>query len=267
MSARRRLRVSALLFYGVISLAAVAGTICAAILAGRHTDPAMQWLLKCALVCVLVLGVTWAWMRRQGIGWARYGVAAGRRTGRRVLLGFIGGLALAGVWAAIVWLWAPYDLGLNPAFSPRVFMLGTLATLLIGIAEEVGYRSYGLDALERAFGPATAVVLPSLLFAAMHTTGGMPWLAAACVVGSSSVLYGTLMLVTRSLPAVAAFHIANNLLQDALIRTGPGSWWVPSFRAHAADAAPWASIWLCIMAVNLAVAGVLWRRRRARCAA
>lgn len=258
---KRRARVSALLFYVAVSIAAIAGTIAAAILAGRKPDPAWAWFLKCAVIFALVVGLTWICMRREGMGWRRYGFSADARVYRRVFMGFAGGIALAGLWAVIVWFWAPYELHPNPVLSLRALMLGTLATLLVGVAEEVGYRSYGLESLERGFGPATAVLLPSVLFAAMHTTGGMPWLAAICVVGSCSVLYGTLMLATRSLPFVAAFHIANNLLQDAVIRTGEGSLFAPSFDAPAGSPAQSANIWLCILAVNLAVAWFIWRKR------
>lgn len=261
MNARRGARKLALLFYVAISIAAVAGTIGAAVLAGKDPDPAWAWLLKCVAVFVLVVGLAWVFMKKQAIGWRRYGVSASAKACRLALIGFMGGIALACAWAAIVWLWAPYALNPNPAFSIRALVLGTLATLLMGVAEEVGYRTFGLELLERGFGPAVAVVLPSVLFAVMHTTGGMPWLAAFSVVGSCSVLYGTLMLATRSLPLVAAFHIANNLLQDAAIRTGEGSLLKPSFNVPTGDSAPSANIWLCIMATNLTVACFVWRKR------
>jgi membrane protease YdiL (CAAX protease family) len=259
---RRDPRISALLFYAAVSVAAIAGTIAASILSGRHPDPAWAWLLKCIVIFALIVGLTALCLRRAGTGWKRYGVFADRSVFAKALAGLAAGLALACIWAVIVWLWEPYELSPNPEFSLRAFAFGTLATVLIGVAEEVGYRTYGLELLETAFGPAAAVLLPSLLFAAMHTTGGMPWLAAICVVGSCSVLYGTLMLATRSLPLVAAFHVANNLLQDAVIRTGDGSVFKPTFDAPPGHIPQTANIWLSMMAVNLVVAGLVWRKRR-----
>jgi membrane protease YdiL (CAAX protease family) len=104
--------------------------------------------------------------------------------------------------------------------------------------------------------------LPSLLFAAMHMTGGMPWLAALCVVASCGLLYGTLMLATRSLPFVAAFHVANNLLQDAVLRPGEGSLFAPVFRAGPADAIEHSlQIWLSMFVLNAALAALAWRWR------
>lgn len=261
MNMLHRPRISALLFYVALSVTAIVGTIGAAILAGRKPDPAWAWLLKCLVIFVLVVGLTWIFMKKEAIGWRRYGISTDANTYRLALLGFLGGIALACIWAAVVWFWTPYELNPNPAFSSRALILGTLATLLLGIAEEVGYRTYGLETLERGFGPATAVLLPSILFAAMHTTGGMPVLAAICVVGSCSVLYGTLMLATRSLPLVAAFHIANNLLQDIAIRTSDGSLFTPTFHASGGHPGQSTNVWLCVMAVNLAVAYVIWRKR------
>jgi membrane protease YdiL (CAAX protease family) len=90
----------------------------------------------------------------------------------------------------------------------------------------------------------------------------MPWLAALCVVASCGLLYGTLMLATRSLPFVAAFHVANNLLQDAVLRPGEGSLFAPVFRGGVADATEHSPrIWLCMLALNVAVAALVWRWR------
>lgn len=254
----------ALFFYAAISAAAIVGTLGATILSGRNAEPGLAWLLKCCVVLVLVAGLTWLYMRKAGMTWARYGVRADRKVCRLAFAGLGSGLALAFVWAAIVWLWAPFGLGPNPTFSSRALVLGTLATLAIGVAEEIGYRSYGFECLERSFGAVAAVLLPSVVFTAMHMTGGMPLLAAICVVGSCSVLYGVLMLVTRSLPFVAAFHIANNLLQDALIRTGEGSLFAPAFRSPAGFTGQAERIWLCILVVNLTVAFCIWRKRHSQ---
>lgn len=257
-------RLHALFFYAAISVAAIVGTIGATILAGRNAEPGLAWLLKCCLVLVLVTGLTWRYMWKAGMTWARYGVLAERNVCRLAFAGLGSGLALAIAWVAIVWLWAPFGLGPNPTFSSRALLLGTLATLAVGIAEEIGYRTYGFECLEKGFGAPVAVLLPSVVFAAMHMTGGMPLLAAICVVGSCSVLYGVLMLVTRSLPFVAAFHIANNLVQDALIRTGEGSLFAQAFRSPTGFSGQAEKIWLCILAVNLAVACCLWRKQHSQ---
>lgn len=256
-------RISALLFYTTVTVAAVLGTIAATLITGRHPDPLLTWLTKTLFVLLLVLWVTWLFLRRAGMSWGRYGITSDAHSARYAITGLASGLALALVWAASMWFWAPYTLELNPTFSPRVFILSTLATIAIGIAEEIGYRTYGFECLEKGFGQAMAVALPSLLFAAMHTTGGMPWLAALCVVGSSSVLYGVLMLATRNLPFVAAFHIATNLLQDAVMRTGNGSFFLTSFSAPERLTDQSTRIWISMMAVNVLVAACVWRGRRA----
>jgi len=167
------------------------------------------------------------------------------------------------VWAAVVWLWIPFSLTLNPDFTGRALFLGSMATIAMGLAEEIGYRTYGMDRLAVGFGPYVAVVASSIIFAVAHTTSGMPWLAAALVVGSSGILYGTLMFWTRSLPFVAAFHIGNNLLQDAILRTSIGSLWQPVFSSSALAQDRSLEIWSSMATLNLTVAGVAcwhWRR-------
>jgi len=181
-------------------------------------------------------------------------------------LGLLGGVALATGWAAVVWFWAPYRLTPNPQLTAATFAMGTAATLAIGIAEEVGYRSYGMRRLHEGYGAAAAVLLPTAIFVLAHVAGGVPWLAGLTVIGTASVLYGCLMLATRSLALVAAFHIGNNLVQDAALRTSAGSLFVSSFadpeRAQAAGPAIWSSM----AALNLAVAFAVlaWHRSRTR---
>lgn len=251
-----------LLYYLLVTALAFGGTIAASVLAGRHPDPANAWLLKCMSILVLVAALTWFYLRRDGLRWRRYGIVAGVSTVRRSLLGLSGGMALALAWAAIVAFWTPFEWQSNPAMTVRALIMGSASTLAIGMAEEIGYRSYGMERLSITFGPLAAVLLPSLLFAAVHTSGGMPWTAALLVVGSCSALYGALMLLTRSLPLVAAFHIGNNLVQDALLRTSEGSLWMPVFRSVEGSASRGLAIWSSMAILNLLLAAWFWRRWR-----
>jgi membrane protease YdiL (CAAX protease family) len=90
----------------------------------------------------------------------------------------------------------------------------------------------------------------------------MGWLPALLVVGSGGLMYASLMLATRSLPFVVAFHIANNLGQDALLRTSDASIWHPVLRQPESAASHSLEIWLGMAVLNLAVAGFAWRHRR-----
>lgn len=246
-------------YFALVAMLAFGGTFLAMAMTGRDAASGLPWLLKCILVMVLVVAVTAFYLHLDRLSWSRYGVSATPRAFALCLMGFAGGLALALGWAAIVAYWAPLQWQANPGLRTEDLALGTAATLAIGVAEEVGYRSYGMERLHHDHGAAWAVLLPTIIFVLAHMAGGMPWLPGLLVVGSSSLLYASLMLATRSLPFVAAFHIANNLVQDALLRTGGGSLWQPVFRDPAqAHGLP---IWLCMAVLNLLVAGYAWRYR------
>ena len=245
----------------LVSVAAFGAAVLAMIVTGRNADPAQAWLVRCVLVMALVTGVTWLYLRRDGLRWSRYGVSADARGATACLTGLAGGCLLALLWALIVWAWAPFRWQPNPALRMEALLTGALAALAMGIAEEAGYRSYGLERLYLQYGAVVSVLAPSAVFVLAHLSGGMPWLAGLLVVGSCSLLYGSLMLATRSLPFVTAFHIANNLVQDALLRTGTGSLWQPVFQSADAPQRHQLAIWMSMALVNLALAAWVWTRR------
>jgi hypothetical protein len=56
--------------------------------------------------------------------------------------------------------------------------------------------------------------------------------------------------------------VANNLLQDAVLRPGDGSLFAPQSRAGPAGVADHSPrIWLCMLALTVALAAFVWRRR------
>ena len=242
-------------YFVLVALMAFGGTFLAAVVVPARLGPSVAWLVKCLLVMCLVVGVTWVYLRRAGLGWARYGVTRG--WWHLALRGLAAGLVLAAAWSIPVFLAAPFHWTINADFIGTTFLLATGASFGMGIAEEVGYRTYGMDALLGRFGPLTAILVPTLIFVGVHVAGGVPLLAGLFVVGSSSVMYGCLMLATRSLPFVAAFHIANNLGQDAWLRTSAGSLWKPVFETDVATVSQ-PAIWAGMMSINLVVAGIAW---------
>ena len=66
------------------------------------------------------------------------------------------------------------------------------------------------------------------------------------------------MLATRSLPLVTAFHVANNVVQDALLRTADGSLWRPEFLSADAPHQHQMAIWTCMATANVIVAACVW---------
>lgn len=245
----------------LVSVAAFGAAVVAMIVLGRDTEPMLAWLARCVLVMSLVVATTHLYLRRDRLTWSRYGVTAGARSAAACFAGMVGGSLLALLWALIVWTWAPFHWQSNPALRTDTLLMGALAALAMGIAEEVGYRSYGLERLYIQYGAVVSVVAPSLVFVLAHLSGGIPWQAGLLVVGTCSLLYGSLMVVTRSLPFVTAFHVANNLAQDALLRTGAGSLWQPIFENAEAPHKHQVAIWASMAAINLVVVACVWTRR------
>lgn len=247
------------LYFLAVAALAFGASFLVMLLTGRDTDPSVAWLLKCALVMVLVVSLTAFYMRRDRLHWSRYGVCAEPQVLLHCLGGFAGGLLLALGWAGVVAFWAPFHWQANPTMRADALVMGTLASFAIGMAEEVGYRSYGMERLRQDRGTASAVGLPTLIFAAAHVVGGMHWLPGLLVVASGGLLYACLMLATRSLPLVICFHVANNVGQDALLRTGEGSLWQPVFADPTQAQANSVPIWAGMCALNLLVAVCAWR--------
>lgn len=250
-----------LVYYLCVALAAFGGTLIVAILVPSTLPGSWTWLIRASTVMVLVLAVTQAFLKRSDLRWSDFGVAT-RRWHRGVARGALGGLLLSAAWLAVLSVLSPFALEWNPGWMPARFVAASLGTLAMGIAEEVGYRSYGLVESDRRAGPVVAVALSSAIFVAAHIAGGVPWVAALLVVGSATVLFCVVMLETRQLALVIALHVVTNLVQDNTLRGAPDA---SLFTAHATSPAgsEWAS-WGAIALLNLgaAAAVVAWHRRR-----
>lgn len=209
-----------------------------------------------------VSAVTTYFIRRAGETWDRYGVQWSAKAARKAAVGIIGGVLTGCAWTALVWFQAPFHLEINPNRNVVHVIFGVVATFAIGIGEEVGYRSYAMKQAQRLSGVLGALLIPTSIFILAHLAGGMPWQAGLLVVGTCSLLYGVLMLATRSLPLVAAFHIGNNLVQDWILRTSNDSLWQVHFQDISAAEHSAFPIWAGIASVNLVIiaAIIVWKR-------
>src|SRR3569623_13300 len=253
-----------LLYFALVAGSAFAGALCGGVLTTRDINPALANLIRCAVVVAGVVAVTHVFVHRDGLTWARYGVQSSNRVTARVFVGVSSGGLLVLAWAACVAVWAPFSWLPNDRFRWDAFVAVSLASVFMGVAEEVGYRSYRMDRLRSEHGVVAALLVPMAIFIGAHWVGGVPLVTAVLVVGSCAVLFGSLMLLTGSLLFVFAFHVANNWLQAALLRLGDGSVWRTAYVDAPSAPAAGVPIWACMAAINLAATGValgLWRRR------
>lgn len=138
-----------------------------------------------ALFALLVL-LLWIIRRKERLPLSSIGLR-GDGVGRSMLWGLLATLMLvAGIAASMALLQA---LGLSYGSGETKFVAPAWVTLLIvlraGIVEEVFYRGYAIERLERLTGnPIVASVLPLVAFAAFHYRQGVAGILIALVLGA-----------------------------------------------------------------------------------
>lgn len=211
----------------------------------------------CLALAMLALN---AWfLRGDGLSLASLGFSHPRRRVLEFLVAFLAGGLLVVLWAAALAVaggarWAPYS-----GFS-WTSALGLAAfTFLNNTAEELSYRGWLFLRIESIFGVTAAVVAPTLIFAAAHVQGGIPWPNAVAGVLTTGAIFALLFHITRSLPLVLGFHVATNLFQEAFgLREGPATVVSPHFSVAMTAAQGFWTLGL-VAAINLFVVLILLR--------
>jgi membrane protease YdiL (CAAX protease family) len=190
------------------------------VMANVRLTPAIPWA---ALVMVpILIGLAAVLSGR----WPPWAAARARRAlaplapvSRRAWLwslvgGAAGVVALGGLWTAMASLvHVPPNrlppLAGVPPWSLAAFLL--VAIVAAPVTEEIAFRGYAMGLLRRRFGPATALLLTSLLFAAAHLTQGpsVPKLVVYFLVG---LALGFIVLRTGSLLPAMLVHSFGDLV-------------------------------------------------------
>ena len=136
-----------------------------------------------------------------------------------LVMGYVGALAAAMIGATLA-----YAVGLEPGMNriaelgmanpPMFLLLIVLSFLLIGPGEELLFRGVVQGRLRQAFSPATAVVLASAIFAAVHVlaiTGTLLNRAVTvAILFLPSLVFGAVYERTGNLAVPALVHGAYN---------------------------------------------------------
>lgn len=111
---------------------------------------------------------------------------------------------------------APPDLSRYSWFTLLVALL--MSGVVAGIAEEAGFRGYMQSAIERQHGPRTAILVVSLVFAAIHFSHGagstLPRLPYYLAI---SVIYGVLTWRTGSILPALVIHAGGDALEYLVV--------------------------------------------------
>ena len=182
------------------------------------------------------LAATWFCLQGEERPLASVGLRLDRRWARQGLAGALAGAGLMGLMVLGGFLAGGFHLAPNPSAS--LARLATGAWLYLGVAcsEELLFRGYLFQRLERGLGAWPALALLGVLFAALHWGNpGMSGLTRAWAslnIALAGILLGLCYLRTRSLALPIGLHLGWNWTQGTLFGFGvsgihhPG-WWTP----------------------------------------
>jgi membrane protease YdiL (CAAX protease family) len=190
-----------------------------------------------------ILGATGFCLAAEDRPLASVGLRLDRRWAWQVLAGFAGGAGLIGLMTLAGYLAGGFHLARNPAASPMLLLAGAWLFLGVALGEELLFRGYLFQRLERGLGAWPAQALLALLFALLHW--GNPGMTGATRVWASGniaiagVLLGLCYLRTRSLALPVGVHLGWNWTQGALLGFGvsgnpSAGWWHPVWHRKAA---------------------------------
>lgn len=136
-------------------------------------DPNWVSILTIVLLYGEFIILVWLWGKqvyRQPHVLKHYGLARTRRNGLDLLHGLsIGSIALLSLFGLEGWLgWLTWQL--PTVFLPRLILEGLIVALGVGFAEELLFRGWLLDELQRDYRPRIALWVNSFLFALLHFT-------------------------------------------------------------------------------------------------
>jgi membrane protease YdiL (CAAX protease family) len=170
------------------------------------------------LALFVVLGVLlWIVLKREQLPLSSLGLRSDK-VGRSVLWGLLGAVlcavGLAACLAAISYFGLRFGGGGASQFSPPIW--ASLVTVLrAAVIEEVFYRGYAIDRLQRLTGSLPiATAIPLIVFAAAHYRQGTGGVLIALVMGA---ILSILFVKRRDLTAVVTAHFIVDVIPNVLL--------------------------------------------------
>jgi membrane protease YdiL (CAAX protease family) len=142
-------------------------------------------------------------------------------------------------------------------FTSTGALLSLATYVALASREELAFRGYPLQMLNRRFGAGIALVTISLLFAAEHALGGWTWWQAVFGSGVGALLFGVAALRTGGLAVPIGLHAAWNFGDAMLGGKGTPGLWKPVLDANAMERVETAQ-WAIYVVVMIVASAAIW---------
>jgi len=195
------------------------------------------WFSFAAFLCL-----TWAFLQYEGRSLGSVGLRLDRRWGREFLLGALAGCGLILLMACPGLLAGSFHLARNPRAGLGRLLAGLWLYLAVAFSEELLFRGYLFQRLERGLGRWPTQVLIAILFAGVHWRNpgmvGATRVWASLNIALAAILLGLCYLRTRSLAMPIGLHLGWNWAQGMVLGFGvsgmaSSGWWTPVFHGRA----------------------------------
>ena len=203
---------------------------CAIVLAvsSRYTKELSKPLSTIILASSSIAGafvLTLLFTRWERLKLQQAGVIPGKRSIVHFATGFITGLFLVVLQVSLLLLTGHITLLRTSETTIGPIFLSFIIYLLLASREELAFRGYPLQSLNRTIGLWGAQIIVALIFVAEHMAGGMSWWQALLGTGTGSILFGMAAITTKGLAAPIGLHAAWNFGQWLFgFKEGPGVW-------------------------------------------
>lgn len=222
--------------------------------------PSLLLLSTTAAVATFLLTIVF--VRWERLRLREVGVVRNRNTFSGVFIGFIVGLVLPLLKAALVMLTGHVQLEVSPTVTPAPVLLTFLLYLVASCREELAFRGYPLHSLNYVVGPWAAQLIIAFIFGIEHVIAGNSWLNGLAGAGTGSLLYGIVALRTKSLAMPIGIHAAWNFGEWVMGFKGePGIWRLVVEKGYEDSAGKVNDIgYFVIMGLAIAAAHFYWKQ-------
>lgn len=240
-----------------VAARAVLFVVCSAVVlavASRWTRGNLQTACVTAAATFLL---TLLFVRWEGVRLADAGAKLVRESFRRFAVAFLVGLTLPLLRAGVVMMVTGLRYERVPGFSVVEAMIALATYMALASREELAFRGYPLQILDRRFGAWIALLATAILFALEHVLGGWSWWQALFGSGVGALLFGAAALRTRGLAVPIGLHAAWNFCDAMLGGKGTHGLWKPAVAADAMARVE-ATQWIVYVLIMMTATAAIW---------